>query len=277
MIAWNLLGAGADTDAAAHAVERRDGHGELVDAFTLTSLDRHDLGSSGRVLGFLIGQCNGTDGSVRADIAQLPHWMHSCSVPFRNRNGNAALFVSGSAQFELAVDMIQERGDRQGIAVHLVDREEDVLDLLDKLGLAFEVMLGDNVFCVCPVSGNVDLDVGGSAGVDGLVVHLNDVHALLGVGLRCLLLHVLDGVFLGQNLGQGEERGLKDGVGALAHADGLRKINGVDRVKLDVVLSNVALGSGIKMVGEFFRCPLAVNHKHAAGLDVTDNREPLVM
>ena len=115
--------------------------------------------------------------------------------------------------------MIDERGDGQGIAVHLVDREEDVLDLLDQFRLAFEVVLGDNVFCVGPGSGNVDLHIGGSAGVDGLVVHLDDVHALLGVGLRGLFLHVLDGVRFRQDLGQREERGLKDGVGALAHAD----------------------------------------------------------
>ena len=108
--------------------------------------------------------------------------------------------------------MIDERGDGQGIAVHLVDREEDVLDLLDKLGLAFEVVVNDNVFCICPIGGNVDLDIGGSAGVDCLVVHLNDVHALLGVGLRGLFLHVLDGLRLGQDLCQREERASSSGV-----------------------------------------------------------------
>ncbi len=87
--------------------------------------------------------------------------------------------------------MIDERGNRQRVAVHLIDREEDVLNLLDKFGLAFEVVLDDNVFCVRPVSGNVDLHIGGSAGVDCLVVHLDDVHALLGIGLCGLFLHVL--------------------------------------------------------------------------------------
>ncbi len=171
--------------------------------------------------------------------------------------------------------MIHERGNRQAVAVHLVDREQEVLDLLDKLGLAFEVVVNDNVFCICPIGGNVDLDVGGRAGVDGLVVHLNDVHALLGVGLRCLFLHVLDGLCLGQNLRQGEECRLEDGVGALAHADLLCQVNGVDRVELDVVLRNVALGGSVQMMGELFRRPLAVDHKHAAGLDVTDDREAL--
>jgi hypothetical protein len=56
-------------------------------------------------------------------------------------------------------------------------------------------------------------------GVDGLVVHVHDVLALLQVGLGGGVLHVLDGVLLGHDLGQGEESGLQDGVGALAHAD----------------------------------------------------------
>ena len=212
---------------------------------------------------------------MRADICAVAALDALCRIPFRNGNGNAALFVSGSAQLELAVDMIDERGNRQRVAVHLIDREEDVLNLLDQFRLAFEVVLGDNVFCVGPGSGNVDLHIGGSAGVDGLVVHLDDVHALLGVGLRGLFLHVLDGVRFRQDLCQREERGLKDGVGALAHADGLRQIDGVDGVELNVVLGNVALGSGIQMMGQLFRRPLTVDHEHAARLDVTDNGEAL--
>ena len=198
--------------------------------------------------------------------AQLLHWMHFAESQVGTATATPRFFVCGCAQFELAVDMVHERGNRQAVAVHLVDREEDVLDLLDKLRLAFEVVVNDNVFCVCPIGGNVDLDIGGSAGVDCLVVHLNDVHALLGVGLRCLFLHVLDCLFLGKNLRQGEECRLEDGVGALAHADLLCQVNGVDRVELNVVLCNVALGSSVQMMGELFRRPLAVDHEHTAGL-----------
>ena len=46
----------ADADAAAHAVERGDGHGVLIDALALTGLDGNDLGSGGRVLGLLLGR-----------------------------------------------------------------------------------------------------------------------------------------------------------------------------------------------------------------------------
>ena len=58
------------------------------------------------------------------------------------------------------------------------------------------------------------------------------------------------GLGLGQDLGQSEEGGLQDGVGALAHADLLGQVDGVDGVDLDVVLGNVALGSGVQVVAE---------------------------
>ena len=212
---------------------------------------------------------------MRADIGAVAALDALRGVPFRNGDGNAALLISGSAKFELAVDMIQERGHRQAVAVHLVDREQEILDLLDQLRLALERVVDDDIFRGRPIGGNLDLDIGGSAGVDGLMVHLDDVHALLGVGLRGLLLHVLDGLCLGQNLGQGEERGLQNGVGALAHTDLLRQVDGVDGVELDVVLGNVALGSGIQMMGQLFRRPLTVDHEHAARLNVTHDREAL--
>ena len=53
---------------------------------------------------------------------------------------------------------------------------------------------------------NVDLDERGRAGVDGLMVHVDDVLALAQVGLRGGILHVLDGFFLRHDLGEGEER-----------------------------------------------------------------------
>ena len=69
-----------------------------------------------------------------------------------------------------------------------------------------------------------------------LMVHVHDVLALLQVGLRGGVLHVLDGLLLGHDVGQREERRLQDGVGALAHADLAGQVDGVDGVELDVVL-----------------------------------------
>ena len=107
------------------------------------------------------------------------------------------------------------------------------------------------------------------------MVHVDDVLALLQVGVGGGVLHVLDSLRLGHDLRQREEGGLQDGVGALAHADFLGQVNGVDGVDLDVVLGNVALGSGIEVMVQLLVAPLAVDQEHAAGLYVADDGEAL--
>ncbi|CAN3996216.1 Ribbon-helix-helix protein CopG domain-containing protein, partial [Dysosmobacter welbionis] len=66
------------------------------------------------------------------------------------------------------------------------------------------------------VGGHIELLVGGGAGVDGLVVHVHDVLALLQVGVGGGVLHVAHSLALRHDLSQREEGGLQDGVGALA-------------------------------------------------------------
>ena len=107
------------------------------------------------------------------------------------------------------------------------------------------------------------------------VVHIDDVLALLQVGVRRGILHVLDGLLLRHDLGEGEERGLKDGVVALAHADLDGEVDGVDGVELDVVPGDVALGVRLEVMVQLIEIPLAVDHEHAAGLDVVDHLEAL--
>ena len=270
-----LRRADADADAAAHAVERGDSHGVLILALALAGLDRTDLRSGGSGSGLFLGQCERTDRGMRADKCAAVALDALVGVPLGDGHGDAALLVSGSAQLELAVDMIHERGDRQGIAVHLVDGQEDVLDHLHELRLALEHGGVGLILSLGPCGGDIDLDVGGSAGVDGVPVLFHNVHALLGVGMLGGVLHVLDGVGLGHDLGEGEEGGLQDGVRALAHADLDGQIDGVDRVELDVVLRDVALRLGVQVVLQLGQIPLAVDEEHAARLDVVDDLEAL--
>ena len=101
--------------------------------------------------------------------------------------------------------MADECGNGQGVAVHLIDGIENGLDHLDGLlaagvDLAVGLILGS-----FPVLGNVDLDECGSAGIDSLVVHVDNILTLLEVGGGCLLLHVADGVLLRNDLRQSEE------------------------------------------------------------------------
>ena len=196
-------------------------------------------------------------------------------VPFRNGNSDAALLVSGGAEREGAVCVINELGYGQGIAVHTVNRIENVVDHLDGLGKAGVLADSCLVFCGLPALGNFNLRVGCCAGVDCVVVHVNDILALLEVGVESGILHVADRLCLRQNLCEGEESRLENGVGALAHADLLGKVNSIDHVKLDIVVGNVALGSSIEMMLEFLEAPLAVDEEDAAGLYITGNGEAL--
>ena len=212
---------------------------------------------------------------MRADVGAVVALDALGLVPGGNGDGDAALLVSGSAQLPLAVHVRHEGGNRQAVAVHAVDGVENVLDLLDQLRLALEHFGLVLVHGVGPVGGNVDLLVGGGAEVDGLVVHIDDVLTLLQVGVRRGVLHVLDGLLLGHDLGEGEERGLKDGVVALAHADLDGEVDGVDGVELDVIPGDVALGVRLEVMVQLIEIPLAVDHEHAAGLDVVDHLEAL--
>ena len=133
--------------------------------------------------------------------------------------------------------------------------------MLDQLGAAGQRLPSACVLGVGPGGGHVDFLIGGGAGVDGVVVHLDHVLALLGVGVGGGVLHVLDGLLCGHDLGQGEEGGLQDGVGALAHADLDGQVDGVDGVELDVVLGDVALGGGGQVMLQLLSDPLAVDQE----------------
>jgi hypothetical protein len=74
-----------DADAAAHAVQRGDGHGELVDALALAGLDVRDLGGGGSGLGLFLGQRERTDGGVRADIRAVVALDALGGIPGRGR------------------------------------------------------------------------------------------------------------------------------------------------------------------------------------------------
>ena len=53
------------------------------------------------------------------------------------------------------------------------------------------------------------------------------------------------------------------------------QVDGVYHVKLDVVVCDVALGSGVEVMLKLREIPLAVDEENAAGLNVTDDGEVL--
>ena len=123
-----------------------------------------------------------------------------CAVPFRNAYCNASLLVCGSTEFPLTVNVRQECGYRQAVSIHVVDWQQDVLDLLNESFRSFERSLLSVCSRVSPLSRNVDLNESVSTGVDSLVVHVYDILALLEVGLCSSILHVLDSICLWQYL-----------------------------------------------------------------------------
>ena len=196
---------------------------------------------------------------MRADISALVTLNAVFSVPFRNENGNAALFVSGSALRIRTVYIILECGYRKRIAEHIVNRNDDVLNELDE----FRTLAGDLRFNSCrverlPAFRNVDLNDSVYAGVDSLVVHFNNGFALLEVGLLCHVLHVFDSLVDRHDIGKCEERRLKNGIGSLAHTDLGSLIDSVNGIELDIVVGNVMLNGVRKMSFNFLRRPLAV-------------------
>ena len=213
---------------------------------------------------------------MRADISTLVALYTGILVPGRNGYRYAALLVSGSAVLERAVNMLaRESGYRQGVAVHTADRLHNFLDHLDDFRTALQIAVVFLIGSVCPGSRDLNLVERGSADVDRLVVHIDDILALLQVGLGRSILHIADRFFLRHDLCQREERRLEDGVGALAHTDLDRLVDRVDRVELDVVLRDIALRLSRHVVVELFIRPLAVDHEDTARLDVANHREAL--
>ena len=270
-----LGGADAYADAAAHAVHGGDGHGVLVKTLALAGAEVNDLSIRGSRSGFFLGKREGTDGGVGAYKRTLVALRAGLAVPLRNKCGHAALFVGGSAELEGAVGVADEGGNGEGVAVHPAHGVENGLYHINSLLAAGHDGCPGLVLGLGPVCRYLDLDESRCAGVYCVVVHIDNVLSLLQIGCRRLLLHVLYRLVLRDDLRQSEERRLENGVGALAHAYLLGKVDGVYHVKLDVVLGYVALGRSVKMLLQLLKAPLTVDEEHAAGLYVAHDGEAL--
>ena len=262
-------------DRAAHAVQGADGDGKLVLALAGAGLEGDLLGLGGCIGGLGLVQRVGADGGVGADVGALVALDALVLVPGGNADGHAALLVGAGALLEGAVHMVHEGGDGEAVAVHLGDGLQDALHHLHSAGAALQLHALRLVLGSGPGGGHVELLEGGDAQINGLVVHIHHVLALLQVGVGGGILHVADGLSLRHDLRQLEESGLENGVGALAHADLGGQVDGVDGVDLDVVLGNIALGHGGHVVIQLLVGPLAVDEEHAAVLHVADHGEAL--
>ena len=169
--------------------------------------------------------------------------------------------------------MIGEHRNGQRVANHAANRLHDFANLLHEFGAALEL---GGVFLIRasgPIGRNVNLHECGGTGIDGAVIHVNDVLTLLQIRLGSRIFHVANGLFLGDDIRKSEERRLQNGVRAFAHANLYGQVNSVDGIEVDVVLRNVALRGGTQVLSELLGRPLAVHHEGTMGLHVVHDRE----
>ena len=205
---------------------------------------------------------------IRAEVALDAVFV----VPNRNVDGDAALFKSRASQRNLTISTVGESGNRQLVAGLSIDRDQHFVDVIAEV-LVVALYLDVQIFigAILPGFGNVNLHHFLGAAFDGGVVHLDDFFTLLGVRSGSSILHVLDGIFRGDDVGQFEEGALEHGVDPASQTDFTAQLHTVDGVELDVVLSNVTLHLAGQFLIQFFAGPLTVEQEGAAGLNVADH------
>ena len=261
------LGAGGHAAAAAGAVQGGNAHGELQ-ARQLGTLGGGVLQPGRGVLDLVLVQ------QVRADHRMGAHKGAAVAldtlvlVPHGQVGGNAALFILGGAQGHGAVLHALEGGNRQVIALLGVDGHQDVPDDVGHVGTG---RLDGSAGEVLPLRLDVHLHQGVDAGVHGGDVHIDDLFALEAVGLFHGVLHMGHGVLHGDHPGQLEEGGLEHHVGAVAQAQGLRLLIGVDDVEVDIVFGDIAEDVPGDVLLQLIFLPLAVQQEAAVGLPLGDD------
>ena len=189
-------------------------------------------------------------------------------VPLGDLGGHTPLGEGGGAVLPGAVQhaVLLEHGDRQLVALLVVHGDDD---LLDEVGSALGHSHG-GILGVGPGGGDLHLHSGADTGVHGGVVLIHDgLAGLLEIGVVVVFLHVLHGHVQGNDLGQREESGLEDVVGAVgAQSHGEGDLGGVDDVEVGVLPGQVALHLAGEAILQLLHAPGAVQQEGAALLQV---------
>ncbi|KAF5044330.1 hypothetical protein DSECCO2_492900 [anaerobic digester metagenome] len=249
--------------AAAHAVQGVDLDAELH-ALEFLADGVKSLEGLGSVGHLLLGQQHGQDGGVRADEGALVALDAVACDPLGHVDGHAALLELGGGHGEQTVRL--EGGHGQIVALLGQDGTHDVLD---EIGLVLVVLaVADGVG---PGGRDLDLDQVRGGLIHGGDVHVDDLVALLAVGLLDGLLQQRDGLLEGHNVGQLEEGGLHDHVDAIAKAHFRRDLDRVDVVELEVLLGDGAAHGGGQFLLHVLGGPVGVQDEGAAVLDAVEH------
>ncbi len=255
-------GANIHAAAAARAVIGGNLHTILILSQTCGFLG---LEARGSVLGLIFVQQHGADGGVGADEGALVALDALGHIPLGDIDRRAALFVLGGAGVPCAVLQAVLLHDGHGQAVALL-AVHHIHDLADEVG---SLALHGRVLGTRPCCGDGHLHQLVDAVLDGGIVHVHHGLTLfLVIGLIDGVLHLGHGLLQRDNLGQLEERGLQNGVGAAAQSQLAGDFDGVDGVELRLLLRQSALHGGREILLQTLGIPRAVQQEHAALLQV---------
>ena len=183
----------------------------------------------------------------------------------------AVLRRRGPAGLRSHAAVVHEGAHRQLIGALLVDGDLDLTDVVRQACVGSLGIVSQGL----PGLGNVDLHGSVNALVDGGAVHVNDLLALLGVGLDDSVLHVLHGVLDGDDAGEVEEGSLQHGVGAVAQAQLHSDSGSVDGVEIDLTLGDLTLHAVGQMLLQLSAGPAGVQQEGAVRLDLGNDIEVL--
>ena len=254
---------------AAGAVQGGNGHNKLHAGYAGHILGLSALGSGGQLVG---GHSHRTDNGmgtyIRAEVALNT----VLRIPLRNVYRDTALFKGGRALRSGAVHMRHKGGNRQLVALIGVDRVQHVVDiLLQILSVGGNQLLLVAGAGVLPGGGNLYLMNVADASFDGGVVHGDDLLALLGIGLGGGVLHILNGVSLGNDVGDFKERGLENGIDAASQTDFLTDLDTVDGIQVNIVVGDELLHLAGQPLIQLLHIPGTVQKEVSALLQILNN------
>ena len=193
------------------------------------------------------------------------------ALPLGNVYRNASLLESSGAVGAGTVDVVNERGYGELVALVSVNGLEDAVYVLNESALSVSLVSYGVICGVSPVSGDLDLLEVFHTAVDSGIVHVYDSLTLLEVGLLRGSLHEFLSFLSGNDVGDLEECGLKYGVYTAAQTDFLTDLNSVDGVEVDLSLGEDSLHLAGETLGELFNVPSAVEQERTAFLEVVND------
>ena len=196
---------------------------------------------------------------MRADKGALVTLDTGVHLPFRYVDSDAAFFVSSSAAREGAVCIISEGTYRQLVTLELVHRYEQLVNKF-VAGCSFS----SSVASLSPACRNFNSYDSIDALVDSSIVHVDNVLALLAIGMLNSILQVFNSICQRNNISQLEECRLHNHIDAAAQTNFLSNLYSINDVEFNIVLCNIAFELTRQLSVELFRLPVAVQQEGAA-------------